>query len=162
MYSIDSRDTVVPLDAPPMISSSGASTVVSVNDRLVLVYSVAPVARDASGEIVAIEFILPRAHMLGAPNDEALAGHPLAARGLQAYSAHEVRDSSWIRALETLNRVHRLHSASLFAHLRHFIFTFQDETFECVARDLQVHLRESAHVLLRDLASKIISLTLPP
>lgn len=162
MYSIDARDRIVPLAAPPLISSSGAATLVCASHRLVLIYSIAPVARDASGEIAAIDFLLSRAHSLGAPNDEALSGHPLAARGLGPYSAHEVIDSSWIRALEMQNRVHSGHSAALFAHLRHFIFTFQDATFECVARDLRVYLRERAVALLRDVASGIISPAVPP
>jgi hypothetical protein len=75
------------------------------------------------------------AYTFGPPNDEALRGHPLFNRGLQPYAVFEVRHSSWIRSLETMNQVHRLHKPERFGKLRHFIFTFHDSTFECAALD---------------------------
>ena len=94
--------------------------------------------------IVIVEFGSVRASYFGPPNDEAMGGHPLAARGLQYYAAHEVFDSSWIRALEKMNRVHHRHTASLFAGLRHFIWTFHDSTFECVANGYTVRMLEGS------------------
>jgi hypothetical protein len=77
--------------------------------------------------------------MLGPPNDEALLGHPLAARGLSHYGAYEVIDSSWIRKLERMNSVHDRHDSSrFFKDKRHFVFTFHDSTFECIARGFEV------------------------
>ena len=87
-----------------------------------------------SGEPAAIvRFTLPRASSFGPPNDEAFAGHPLAARGLEPYGAFEVKQPSWIRALERMNAVHANHEPEHFARFRHFVFTFHDTTFECVA-----------------------------
>jgi hypothetical protein len=101
------------------------------DDSLVLAYEMAP-----SGEEYAIvKLILPRAHYFGPPNDEAMSGHPLAERGLGPYGVFEVRNSSWIRALEQMNRVHPSYNASRFRALRHFVLTFHDKTFECVADD---------------------------
>ena len=80
-----------------------------------------------------IEFLRPAAHLFGPPNDEAFAGHPLAARGLHPYGAFEVRRSSWVRGLERMNRVHPDHKPAHFDRLRHFVFVFHDSTFECVA-----------------------------
>jgi len=71
---------------------------------------------------------------LGAPNDEALAGHPLHGSGLEHYAAHEVRNSDLIATLEQRNRVHRHHRSESFESLRHVIITFHDETLECVCR----------------------------
>ncbi len=84
-------------------------------------------------DLVAVKFDSPRAHDLGGPNDEALHGHPLFERGLDAYGIYEVLGSSWIRAMERMNSVHPRHRPERFASLRHFIFTFHDVTFECVA-----------------------------
>ena len=95
----------------------------------VLAYEVAP-----GGEQYAIvKFIGPRAHYFGSPSDETIRGHPLWELGLRPYGVFEVRKSSWIRALERMNRVHPNHNPSRFAALRHFVFTFHDNTFECVA-----------------------------
>jgi hypothetical protein len=62
-------------------------------------------------------------------------------RGLAPYGEFEVVASSWIRSLERMNRVHPRHDAARFAELRHFIFTFHDKTFECVAKGVSVVVR---------------------
>ncbi len=76
-----------------------------------------------------------RAHALGSPNDEALDGHPLCKFGLDPYASYEVKSSPWIAALERANRVHDRHMAEYFDDDRHFILTFHDSLFECVAND---------------------------
>jgi hypothetical protein len=69
----------------------------------------------------------------GAPNDEALGGHPLGLCGLRHYSVHEVLGSSLIRELERRNSVHPRHDPeSYLPGRRHYVFTFQDSTLECV------------------------------
>jgi hypothetical protein len=75
---------------------------------------------------------------LGAPNNEALSGHPLYSRGLGYYGIYEIIESSWIRSLERMNRVHPSHKPRHFEELRHFVFTFHDDTFECVARGVEL------------------------
>ena len=82
-----------------------------------------------------VKFVRWYAYSFGPPNEEAIHGHPLAYRGLQPFAVFEVKESSWIRSLETMNRVHRSHKAERFQELRHFIFAFHDTTFECVAQD---------------------------
>ena len=54
---------------------------------------------------------------------------------LRPYGAFEVKNSSWIRLLERRNRVHSNHSTAKYLEKRrHFILTFHDSMFECVAR----------------------------
>lgn len=87
-----------------------------------------------SGEPAAVvRFKRPHASFFGPPNDEALRGHPLAARGLHPYGAFEVLHSSWVRALERMNLVHPYHRPEHFTSYRHFVLSFHDSTFECVA-----------------------------
>lgn len=96
-----------------------------------------------------VRFKNARAHMLGGPNDEALHGHPLYARGLKAYGVYEIHRSSWIRRMEAMNSVHHLHDPARFAVLKHFVFTFHDGTFECIAEgfDSSVHAGSTSEVL---------------
>jgi hypothetical protein len=68
----------------------------------------------------------------GQPNDEALAGHPLARVGLRHYSVHEIHGSALVRELERRNAVHPRHDPAFYLNQRHFVFTFQDSTLECV------------------------------
>lgn len=69
----------------------------------------------------------------GLPNDEALGGHPLGKHGLQFYSVHEVRHSTLIQMLEQRNSLHHRHDRKRFLEgLKHYVFTFQDSTLDCV------------------------------
>jgi hypothetical protein len=152
MYSIDGKDRVQKLSDVPQ-SSAGAPLplVVATEQGLALAYlveqhnpswdgtTIRVVDSGTEGEIVAVvEFLRPRAHLLGPPNDEAFGAHPLAPYGLRPYAAFEVEQSSWIRSLERANRIHPAHDPRLFATLRHFIFAFHDSVFECVAESYVV------------------------
>lgn len=158
MYSVDHRDKVVELHGPPQ-SSVGAPCpmILAGEGYLYLAFflqdkpagwdcsTVRVVGEDTSGESVAlISFTRFYAHYFGPPNDEALSGHPLASRGLQRYSFSEVEDSSWVRTLERMNSVHPYHRPKSFEKLRHFIFTFHDTTFECVAEDFSLSVRDGS------------------
>jgi len=133
MYEIDSRDQVFPIEDVPTPAIPPHPAILAGDVDVLLTYQVAP----GTG-LVLIDFENPIAHYFGGPNDEALHGHPLKPRGLNYYGAFEVYRSSWIRALERMNRVHPRHDARRFDSMHHFIFTFQDETFECVARGLKI------------------------
>jgi hypothetical protein len=95
----------------------------------------------AGDGIALVRFTGCMAYRLGPPNDEAISGHPLRGRGLRAYGAHLVERSSWIAELEKRNRVHPYHKPDVFFSLRHYLLTFHDETFECLARDHAMELR---------------------
>ena len=155
MYTVDNRDRVVELSdvAQPSVGAP-LPVVLSDEDKLLLAYIVeaAPAEADdlavriinptTSVEAVAlVEFRGYSSFMFGSPNDEAFAGHPLASRGLHPYGAFRIEDSSWIRQLERMNRVHHSHNPEQFRALQHFIFAFHDSTFECVAEgyDISTH-----------------------
>lgn len=113
-------------------------------DRLAPEWSQSPVqppAADDSDELCAVAtFRMVYAHMFGPPNDEAFSGHPLAARGLCPYAAFEVEHSSWLHSLERMNSVHPYHKPERFARYKHFILSFHDTTFECLAESFSVSL----------------------
>jgi hypothetical protein len=134
MYVVDGRDQVVACNDVPSPGVPTNVVVVGGGRGLTLSYEVG--AGGANRALVAFESV--RAHYLGSPNDEVLHGHPLHRRGLKPYSVFEVIHSSWIRALEQTNSVHPRHDPSRYNGLRHFIVTFQDMTFECIARQVQV------------------------
>jgi len=50
------------------------------------------------------------------------------------FGAFEVRNSSWICKINQMNRVHPYHKDEFFADMRHFILSFHDSIFECVAK----------------------------
>ena len=97
---------------------------------------------DSPGYVALVEFTRRIAHMFGPPNDETFSSHPLASRGLRPYGVFEVIDSSWIRQLAGMNRARQRWSP--YDGMRHFIFSFHDSTFECIAKSLAVNLREGS------------------
>lgn len=68
---------------------------------------------------------------LGYPNDEALGGNPLYKAGLKQYGVFEVSNSSWEREIQSQNRV--VFPKFEMPKRRHFIVTFHDSMFECIA-----------------------------
>jgi hypothetical protein len=153
MYTVDDRDRVFELKGVPQ-SNTGAPLPVVLSDehRVLLAYLVLEpdptwdgtspkaLSQNTPGMVALIDFASPCAHFFGPPNDEAFTGHPLAPRGLHPYAAFEVKSSSWVRRLERMNAVHPYHRPELFASLRHFVFSFHDSTFECVADGFQVSI----------------------
>lgn len=115
------------------------------------------VGPDSEGEPFAVvRFIRAIAYYHGAPNDEAFGGHPLADRGLEPYGTYEVYNSSWLQHLIEMNRVHPYHKDEHFAQFRHFILTFHDTTFECIAENYSIStgigsLREAAKTILQEM-----------
>ena len=89
--------------------------------------------RTADDRFAVVRFPLCMFLTFGAPNDEALGGHPLYQRGLHHYSVHEILGSSLVRELERRNSIHPRHDPDSYLRgTRHFVFTFQDSTLECV------------------------------
>ncbi len=149
IYSVDARDRLVELkdvvmgDSYDYLASlsSAAGTVISYEPSMAHVLQQSfritwTGRRDDQQEAVWAFVYFPGTlfQMSGRPNDEAIRGHPYDHRGLINYGiAVEVLDSSLIRALERMNRVHGGHKSVHYERFRHFVFMFKEETFECVA-----------------------------
>lgn len=160
MYMIDALDEAIEMnDAPQPDSGAPFPFVMSDEHRVLLAYmaaetdpdtdnegasSVRTMTADSPGHVAFVEFARPSAHMWGPPNDETFTGHPLAERGLHPYGVFEVKASSWIRQLERMGSVHEHYNASRYRRLRHYIFSFHDSTFECVAESFTAALREGS------------------
>ena len=146
MYSIDERDQAVELrELPPPVISQSLPVIVSTEMTVGLAYRVehrpAAATSGLRGIIALVTFLDPCAYLFGPPNEDGLAAHPLAARGLRSHGAFAVTNSSWVRELERLKgaggrRPERLQM------LRHIVLTFQDSTFECAAAAFEFDLAE--------------------
>jgi len=158
MYQVDDLDRVVELEGFPQ-SSVGAPCPWVLSDEFVTVVAfyveekdpewdgttVRVVNADSGGEKVAIvRFESCYASLFGPPNDEAFSGHPLARKGLRPYSAIVVDNSSWVRGLERMNAVHPDHRPEAFKDRKHFILSFHDSVFECVAKRYDVEFCEGS------------------
>jgi hypothetical protein len=110
--------------------------------------------REPAGTAI-VELVSCSCTRFGYPNDEALPGHPLSAKGLEAYGVFEVRNSTWVAQLQAQNRV-AFPKSSGWTGARHFVFTFHDSTLECIADVLAVSVsREPYDRILAHLAERL-------
>jgi hypothetical protein len=80
-----------------------------------------------------------RLSVMQPPNDEAISGHRLFAKGLRGILwAAEVLESEWIADLERRNRMHPYHQPNRYRDLRHFLVLLKEDTVEVVAEAIQV------------------------
>ena len=136
MYIVDELDTVIALsDVPKPKYGAPCPIVIADEHRLVLSYWEIdePPYEPATAPLAVIRFRHPYMHTFGPPDEEAIAGHPLSDRGLYPCGAFRVDHSSLVRTLRRMNSVHRGHDPTTLGALTHYIFTFHDSTFECVA-----------------------------
>jgi hypothetical protein len=167
MYEVDEKDRVVVLEGVPRSSVGAPLPLIMANEeRVVLAYcmtqtdlwdgeTIRILDQEGRHEPIALVRLEAFAHMFGPPNDEAFSGHPLASRGLQPYGAFRVEESSWIRKLEGMNRVHQHHNPERFYALQHLVFTFHDSTFECICKDFDVRVKSGA---ILDVISAMVAL----
>jgi hypothetical protein len=132
------EDQVFLLDSVPHPAADAAEPFIVASDRrVILAYPIAEADFERFGPFDPDDdpfctVLFPDAmfHRLGPPGDIDLEIHPLAMQGLLGYSAHEVVNSSLAAEIAAV--------ASMGPELRHFVITFQDSTFECVASDYTV------------------------
>jgi hypothetical protein len=105
-----------------------------------------------------VDFVGVSSVRMGAPNDEALNGHPLYGRGLRVYSAHEVQNSLWLDEHIRVNSVHARHSEETWRQQHHYLLAFHDEMVECLARQLDTRtVHAPFRQVLADLAKDLLS-----
>ena len=94
---------------------------------------------------------------LGSPNEDVFQGHPLNGRGLDSYTAQEVKNSIWLAELEAINKAHEHYDPERWVDQKHFVFWFHDSTFECVASGFTVNVyRETMAALLERVCHRLL------
>ncbi len=151
------EEHAVPLDFPVQWNTGAPMPQLLVNDqRALLIFLVrvpdsnwdgtyATIKDPASEQresLALVEFKHCISAKLGSPNDEVFAGHPLAGKGLEPYSAQQVKNSRWLAELQKINSVHAGYRPEMWQQRKHYIFWFHDDTFECIAEDFEVELHD--------------------
>ena len=93
----------------------------------------------------------------GSPNSEVLNGHPYFKFGLRAHMFYEIQNSDWIEEIIKINSVHPRHEKWLFDDYFHYVLTFQDSMFECIAQSYEVsHSTKSMGELVSEQVERLI------
>jgi hypothetical protein len=140
MYATDELDTLAELSNVPRPEPGAPCPIVFAEEHgLVLSYWVPdePHYQPTTAPLGVVRFGKPYMHLFGPPDEDAIAGHPLSGRGLYPCGVFRVDHSSLVRCLERMNAVQPTHDPRRFEALVHYIFTFHDSTFECVAESLE-------------------------
>jgi len=136
VYLVDELDALVKLTNVPRPDYGAPCPIVIADEgRLVLSYWEIdqPPYKATTAALALVSFVNPYMHMFGPPDEDGISGHPLANRGLYPCSAFRVEHSSLVRRLLETNSVHEVPAPKASEPLQHYIFTFHDSTFECVA-----------------------------
>jgi hypothetical protein len=121
----------LPLNVPQTCPNTSEANIIAVGPTVWLAYYVGPLdpAHPAYG---LVRFDVCMNLLSGSPNDDARHNHPLKP---PHYGAFEVVGSPWIKERgEVAHRERRFDSSN--SQLRHFIFCFKEDTFECLARSM--------------------------
>jgi hypothetical protein len=132
------EDQVVLLEDVPRPAAEAPEPFVVANERrVVIAYRIARTDFERFGPFdddddpfCTVEFSAAAFHQFGPPNAEGLHAHPLAGHGLRGDSAHEIVNSSLVADAWGPDAAED--------GRRHYVLTFQDSTYECVASDCTV------------------------
>lgn len=76
--------------------------------------------------------------VFGIPGDETLYGHPYSKLGMKSCKFYELRNSDLIKSLQDIEKVHPGYRIEKWEGYKHYILTFHDNMFECVAENFEV------------------------
>ncbi len=100
-------------------------------------------------------------HTFGMPGDETFRGYRYYAVGMRPYSFYELNVPDWIEELQAIDRAHPRFNPDKWPQYKHYIITFHDSMFECVAQGFEIReenasLYSQVGVLLNELSLKQI------
>lgn len=88
-------------------------------------------------EHMALRFVSIAGYKVTDVSDEIIESHPLTGRGLTAYGAFVVKNSAWVKELESIDKIHPHHIAERWRTSRHYLLCFKDRMFEAIAESVQ-------------------------
>lgn len=130
-------------------------TVIGNQLKCLVVFETKPKSR----KFKVLEFRRIAGYKLTDLSDEVIAAHLLTGRGLTAYGAFLVENSTWIKELEQVDRSHPEFEAQKWRKTKHYMLCFKDRMFEALATEAtlvgEVDSRETATTIaLQRLSSR--------
>lgn len=109
--------------------------------------------------IVALKFKTYLKYTFGLPGAETIQGHPYSKLGMKSYSFYELKNSDFIKSLETIEKIHPYYDSTKWEKYKHYILTFHDNMFECIAQDFEIReentsLYNQAGAILNEISIK--------
>jgi hypothetical protein len=111
--------------------------------------------------IFALKFKMYLKYTFGLPGEETIQGHPYSKLGMKPYSFYELKNSDLIKSLQDVEKVHPMYNVERWKMFKHYILTFHDNMFECVAQSFEIReqntsLYNQASLMLDELSVKYL------
>ena len=108
--------------------------------------------------IIGIKFKLYLKYTFGLPGNETLQSHPYNKLGIRSFSFYELNNSNLIRELEGIDKMHPYYDAKKWRTYKHYVLTFHDNMFECIAKDFEIReentsLYDQSVTILREISA---------
>ena len=109
--------------------------------------------------IFALKFKHYLKYTFGQPGNETIQGHPYSKLGMESYSFYELENSDFIKSLQNIDKLHPSYNSEKWKAYKHFILTFHDNMFECIAKGFEIReentsLYNQATTMLKELSIK--------
>ncbi len=109
--------------------------------------------------IFALKFKKYLKYIFGLPGNETIQGHPYSKLGMKSFSFYELKNSNLIKDLQEIEKIHSYYNPEKWLNYKHYILTFHDNMFECIAEDFEIRegnssLYNQATVMLNELSIK--------
>ena|SRR5690606_5599087 len=85
-----------------------------------------------------MKFDLYLKYNFGIPNNESLYHHPYNKLGIESYSFYELKQSPLLEEMKSIEKQHPYYNENNWLGYKHFIITFHDSMFECIAKDYKL------------------------
>lgn len=77
-------------------------------------------------------------YTFGLPSNETIQGHPYYKLGMRACALYELKQSDLICHLQNIEKVHPYYNPEKWNEYKHYVLTFHDNMFECVAKGFEI------------------------
>lgn len=88
--------------------------------------------------VCTLKFNMYLKYSFGIPGDETIHGHPYSKLGMESYSFYELKNSDLIKSLQDIDQVHPQYNLKKWKMYKHYILTFHDNMFECIAQGFEI------------------------
>ncbi|WP_163178130.1 hypothetical protein [Bacteroides sp. 51] len=102
--------------------------------------------RDIGSDTGIVSMVFNRClkYTFGVPDNETIDGHPYRKLGLESYAFYELKGSNIIKELQDMSKVHPYYNPKKWENYKHYIITFHDNMFECVAEGFKIEKTETS------------------
>ncbi|MDQ6479990.1 hypothetical protein [Dyadobacter sp. LHD-138] len=109
--------------------------------------------------VVVLKFKHYLKYTFGIPGNETIEGHPYFKLGMKLFKFYELTNSDLVAHLEKIEKSHQYYNPNKWKDYKHYILTFHDNMFECVAKKFKVRIEnlsiyDQANKLLSELSTK--------